>query len=184
MRRQAFEPAQLVVEFRAGRRIAVGQIEAADQHAVHRRLDIAAVRVIRIARQAAPGLDRVGTSREDGDAVPALLAVPDRAVAGAPDRGLRELLVRRLQLLQADHVRLGLASQRSRTGSRPLMPLTLKVAILIRGRRLPVICSSRCQHGCHPGLRKLRSIQVYRGGEQELRRTASRFEATVVSRGW
>ena len=105
---QPLEPAQLVVELRPGRRIAVGQIEAADQHAVHRRLDVAAVRVVGVARQAAPGLDRLGAAREDGDAVPALLAVPDRAVAGLADRGFREPLVRGLQLLQADDVRLGL----------------------------------------------------------------------------
>ena len=44
-------------------------------------LDVAAVQVVRIARQAAPRLDRLRAPREDRDAVPALLAVPDRAVA-------------------------------------------------------------------------------------------------------
>ena len=44
------------------------------------------------------------------------------------------------------------------------MPLTLKVAIRIRGRRLPVIRSSWYQHDFHPArlVCKLRSIQVYR----------------------
>ena len=104
MSRQALEPAQLVVELRAGRRVAVRQVEAADQHPVHRRLDVAAVGVVGIAGEAAAGLVRLGAARQDGDAVPALLALPDRAIAGGPDRRFRELLGRRLQLLQADHV--------------------------------------------------------------------------------
>ena len=107
MSRQAFEPAELVVELRPGRRIAVGQVEAADQHAVHRCLDVAAVRVVGVARQAAAGLDRLGASREDGHAVPAFLAVPNCTVAGLADRGFREPLARGLEFLQADHVRQG-----------------------------------------------------------------------------
>ena len=47
---QPIEPAQLVVELRAGRRISVRQIQATNQHAVHLRLDVAAVRIIQIPR--------------------------------------------------------------------------------------------------------------------------------------
>ena len=47
---QPIEPAQLVIELRAGCRISVGQIQATDQHTIHRRFDVAAVRIIRIAR--------------------------------------------------------------------------------------------------------------------------------------
>jgi hypothetical protein len=43
----------------------------------------------------------------DRDTVPALLAVPDGAITGLPDRRLREFLVWRFELLQADDVRLG-----------------------------------------------------------------------------
>ena len=51
------------------------------------RLDVLAVRVIRIAREAAGAFDRLLASRrQNGDAVPALLAVPNRAVAGIPYR--------------------------------------------------------------------------------------------------
>jgi hypothetical protein len=54
VRGQSIEPAQLVIEPRAGGRIAVGQIQAPDQYSVDRRLDVAAVRIIWIPRQAAP----------------------------------------------------------------------------------------------------------------------------------
>lgn len=47
---EALEPGELVVEFGPRARIAVGQVEAADQHAVHCRLDIAAVTVVGVAR--------------------------------------------------------------------------------------------------------------------------------------
>ena len=50
VRGQSIEPAQLVIEPRAGGRIAVGQIQATDQYSVDRRLDVAAVRIIWIAR--------------------------------------------------------------------------------------------------------------------------------------
>ena len=42
MRLQPFVPGQLVLEFRAGLRVAVRRIEAGDDDAVDRRLDVAA----------------------------------------------------------------------------------------------------------------------------------------------
>ena len=108
---QPLEPAQLVVELRPGPRIAVGQVEAADQDAVDRRLDVAALRVVGIAGQAAPRLVDLADAAEDRDAVPALLAVPDRVVAQVADRRFGKLLLRRLQFLQADDV--GLRSRRA-----------------------------------------------------------------------
>jgi hypothetical protein len=47
---QPIEPAQLVIEFRAGCRITVGQIQATNQQPIHRRFDVAAVPIIQIAR--------------------------------------------------------------------------------------------------------------------------------------
>src|ERR1700733_15063256 len=61
--------------------------------------------VIGVARQRAPYLDRLRTSGENGDPVPALLAVPDHPVAGVADGGLREIFLRSLQFLQADDIR-------------------------------------------------------------------------------
>ena len=68
------------------------------------RFDVAALRILRIARQAALCFLRRLPTREDGDAVPALLAVPDRAIARRLQGFLRKLLLRRLELLQADDV--------------------------------------------------------------------------------
>ena len=75
MSRQPLEPAQLVVELRPRCGIAVGKNEAADQYAIDGRLDVAAVAVVGITRYVPPGLDRLRSSGEDGDAVPALLAM-------------------------------------------------------------------------------------------------------------
>ena len=46
MRCQPIEPAQLLIELRAGCRISVGQIQATNQYPIYRRLDVAAVPVI------------------------------------------------------------------------------------------------------------------------------------------
>ena len=77
---QALEPGQLVIELRAGLRIAIGKIQASHYQTGNRRLDVAAMRIVGIARQPTPYLDWVGAAREDRDAVPRGLAVPDRAV--------------------------------------------------------------------------------------------------------
>jgi hypothetical protein len=52
--------------------------------------------------------DRVFSAGEDGDTVPALLAIPEGAVANVTDCRLRKPVLRRLQLLQADNRRGGL----------------------------------------------------------------------------
>jgi hypothetical protein len=108
LRGKTRQPSELVVELRPGRRIAVRQIEAADDDAGNRRLDIAALRVLEVARQPTPGFGRIGPAREDCDAIPTLLPVPDRAVASVTRRGGREPLLWDLQFLQADDVRRGL----------------------------------------------------------------------------
>src|SRR5512132_1237211 len=102
--REALEPAQLVVEFRARRGVAVWQVETAYQDPMHGRLDVAAVTVVGIFGETTAGFLRLYPAREDGDAVPALLAMPNRAIVRVPDRSFRKLLLRSFQLLQADHV--------------------------------------------------------------------------------
>jgi hypothetical protein len=89
------------------------------------------VQVVRVAGQATAGLDGLGPSCQDGNPVPALLAVPDRAVADCLDRGCRELPVGGLKSCRQATSGSVSASQRSSTGRRPLMPLTLKVAIFM-----------------------------------------------------
>src|SRR5215212_9959782 len=96
VRGKTLEPSEFVVELRPGRRIAVRQIEAADDDAGNCRLDIAALRVLKLARQPTPGLGWIGAAGEDCDAIPTLLAVPDRAVAGVTKGRSREKLLRRL----------------------------------------------------------------------------------------
>ena len=67
-------------------------------------LDVAAVAVVGIAGKAdAAQLGRVALG-QDGDAVEALLPVPDGAVAGRLDVGDRQRLVGAFQFLQADDV--------------------------------------------------------------------------------
>ena len=101
---EALEPCELVVEFGPRLRIAVRCVERSDQHAVDGCLDVAALRIVGIARQVGAGDDRRRSAREDCDAVPALLAAPDRLVAGLAQRIGREFRVRGFQLLQADDV--------------------------------------------------------------------------------
>lgn len=85
----------------------MGKIEAADQRALHRRLDIAALRVVGVARQGTPSLDRVDALGENCDPVPAPLPMPHGSVPGGLNGRCRELVVASLELLEADHIRLG-----------------------------------------------------------------------------
>ena len=73
---------------------------------VHVGLDVAAVGVVGIAGKADAAHCGVSPLRQDGDAVEALLPVPDRAVAGRLNVGDRQAFVSALQFLQAGDVRL------------------------------------------------------------------------------
>jgi hypothetical protein len=117
---EPLKPAQLIVELRPRGGIAVRQIKAANQDSGDIGLEITTLAVIRVAGQPAPGLLRLSTARQDGDTVPALLAVPDRTIAGLTDRRLRKLLLRRLQLLQANDVRLSPREPAQQHGQAPV----------------------------------------------------------------
>ena len=101
---QPLEPTQLVVEFGTWRRIAVRQVEAADQDAVDGGLDIAAVAVVGIAGQAAARQDRGCIPGEDRDTVPTFLSMPDGLVSHSLKFAPGKALVRRFEFLQADDV--------------------------------------------------------------------------------
>src|SRR5690554_4140829 len=105
MRDKPAEPVQLVLELRPWCRVAVRQIEAADEDALNGRLNVSAVQVKRVTRQPASRFHGSGITGQDRNTIPALLTVPDGAVAGALDRSDRKAFVRRFQLLQADHIR-------------------------------------------------------------------------------
>ena len=106
---QPLEPGELEIEFRPGLRVAVRRIERGDQHAVDGRFDVAALGVVRIARQFRAGDDRHHAARQDRDAIPGPLAAPDRLVAGLAQGVRRKLPVGRLELLEAADVGLGCA---------------------------------------------------------------------------
>jgi hypothetical protein len=125
MRREPLKPAKLVVELRTGRGIAVGQVEATDDGIIDQCLDVAAVGVLGVLGKRAPDLDRLGTSGENCDTVPALLPMPDRAAAGTADCVNREPLLGCFELLKADDVRRGLSEPVEEHTSRALIPFTL-----------------------------------------------------------
>src|SRR5215469_14626705 len=106
MRDQPLEPTKPEAEFLTFYGVAVRHVHAADEETVDRRLDIAGVHVVLVAGERAPGLDQVFAAREDRDAIPAFLALPDRFVACGAHCALRKRL--RFQLLQADHIGRGL----------------------------------------------------------------------------
>src|SRR6185312_5483286 len=89
-------------------RIAVRQVDAADDDPADLGLEITAVGVVGIARQTAPPFDGHFATGEDGDAVVALLPVPDAAVARSFDGGRRKPVIGGLDLLQAGDVGRGL----------------------------------------------------------------------------
>lgn len=72
------------------------------------RLDVAAVFVCQLASKSLSHKVRLPPLGKDRNAVPGLLAKPYGAIAGSVDRLDRELILRRLQLLQANDVPLGL----------------------------------------------------------------------------
>ena len=92
-------PFKLIVELLGPDRIAVGQIERCDDHAVHLGLDISAMRVVGIARQPDPAQLGRAAADQDRDPVEALLPMPHGAVAGGLDVGDRQLLVGAFQFL-------------------------------------------------------------------------------------
>lgn len=120
---QSIEPGELILEFGPRPRVTIGKIETAYKDAVDRRFDIAALRRIRIAGQAARGFVNFADAAQDSDAVPALLAMPDRLVAQTPDSALREFFLRRLQFLENDNVRRGFFKSPQQDGQAAVDPI-------------------------------------------------------------
>ncbi len=132
--REPLEPGELVVEFRPGLRVAVRRIERSDQHAVDRGLDVAALGVVRIARQLGARDDRHHAARQDRDAVPGLLAAPHRLVAGLAQRVALETRGRVALSSCRQHdvgLRACAASRAGSAGARRML-LMLKLAIRMR----------------------------------------------------
>ena len=136
MRDETLHPRELVGEFRAGLRVAVRRIERRDEHAVHRRLDVAALGVGGIAGQLGARDDRLAVAREDGDAVPGFLRRA-RPRHSRPSRSPPAETRHSAAFSSCRQTTSGLAmrSQSSRLARRLLTLLMLKVAIFIRGSR-------------------------------------------------
>jgi hypothetical protein len=77
-----------------------GQIKTSYAHTSDQCLNITAVDVLRIAGQGAATLDRICATREDCDTIPALLPMPDNAIAGFLNSGFRKFLLTPTPLLE------------------------------------------------------------------------------------
>ena len=83
--------------------------EQLDMKTLHRARDrLIALLVLRLPRKTFARQARLLSSRQDGDAIPGFLAMPDRTITGGFDSFRGKLRIRRLQLLQNDNVRLRL----------------------------------------------------------------------------
>jgi hypothetical protein len=116
VRGETLEPFEFVVEFRPGLRIAIGQINAADHDTADRCFDVTRLRVSGVAGQGGLRHNRFTVARQDGDAVPGLLAAPDRVVASLAQRRHREVGIGTFELLQAHDVRPGFLQPSQQVG--------------------------------------------------------------------
>jgi hypothetical protein len=102
--KEPLEPFQLVVEFRPGRGVAVGEVEASDDEVAHRGLEVAAMGVIGIAGQPTSTLGERFFAREDGDAVVRLLPMPDGRVSSFGNGRGGKLFVGGFELLETGDI--------------------------------------------------------------------------------
>ena len=106
MRLEPLHPVELVVEFRAGRRIAVREIDRGDAKLAETRLDIARLAVGLVAGQGGEDIAR-RRSRQECHAVIAFLPQHRDAIAHRLDLRRRKILRLAFDLLQAKDVGLG-----------------------------------------------------------------------------
>src|SRR3954467_10396147 len=90
------------------------------------RLDVSAVSIVGIAGETAGNLDWIGAAGQDGNAVPALLAMPDPAIPKLPQRWCGKFLVRSLQLLQAHNVWCGFSQPAQQHGQSGIDPIDVE----------------------------------------------------------
>ncbi len=101
---QAFEPFQLIVKFWTRLGIAIWQVDASDQNAVHCRFNVTALCVLRVTGQLRAGHDWLHSACKDGDTVPRAFTLPDRAIASLFQGPLWKAGVSRFEFLQANNV--------------------------------------------------------------------------------
>jgi hypothetical protein len=105
MSRETIQPSELVGEFRTRLRISVWCIKRRYDNTFYCRFDLTTFCVAEIAGQRSSRQNRRCPTREDGDAIPSLLAPPDGFVTRPAYCVRWKLRIRRLELLEADHVR-------------------------------------------------------------------------------
>ncbi len=101
---EAFEPGQLMSEFRTRLRVAVRQVEGSDEDSVYGSFNVARLAILGIAGQGRACQDRIEPMRQNRHTVPAAFALPDRAIAEGLKGVGGECSVLRLKFLQADNV--------------------------------------------------------------------------------
>src|SRR5690349_1901466 len=101
---QPLHPLQFIVEFLGADRIAVWQIDRRDDQAAGLGFDVAAMRIVGIARKAHATERRRVPFGEDRNAVETLLPVPDRAISGGLDVADRQRFIGALQLLETNDI--------------------------------------------------------------------------------
>lgn len=99
-------------------------MQAADDDSFDDRLDISAVKVVRIARKSFPPQVWLLILGKQGHAVPRL-TLPDRALSRVFDRFDRKLLLRRFQFLQTYDVGRRLSEPSKKNLETTVHPLTL-----------------------------------------------------------
>ena len=96
------KPGKFVIEPWARLRIAVREIETADEYALYGCFDVTGLLVGGIAGKRCAGQNGFAVSRQDRDAVPGLFSAPNCRIASLLDRGDRKVAFRTLQFLQAN----------------------------------------------------------------------------------
>jgi hypothetical protein len=76
------EPSQFVIVLGSGLGIAVGKVEARDQHAADGGFEVTRLVVLCIAGKFSAGHQRQAAPRKDGHAIPRSLPLPDSLIPG------------------------------------------------------------------------------------------------------
>jgi UDP-galactopyranose mutase len=102
---QPLEPCQFIAELRSWLRVAVRQIQAADQNPCNCSFNVAALSIRWIAWQRTARHDGIRSASQDCDPVPTALALPHSPVPDIAQGSFGEVRLARLQFLQTNHVR-------------------------------------------------------------------------------
>ena len=132
---EALKPSQLVIEFRSGLRIPIGEVDGCDQDSLNRRFNVASLMIFRISRQTCASQHGNVMSRENGHAVPRALPLPDCFAPESPKGVDGKGFPLRLELLKTHTSGSAFANQARRLSSRSSMLLMLNVATFTNWER-------------------------------------------------